>query len=162
MAGLHDLVVALRVFGDDLVPDEITRLLGADPTNSYSQGDEHVGGKGRVFAPRRTGAWIVGTEHQSPGDFDRLTADLLGRMTPDLSVWHGLSARFQLDLYCGLFLALTNEVSVLSAQTLKMLGDRGVELILEIYAPHEEPALDKPCPCYSGQAYKECHGYRGT
>lgn len=162
MAGLHDTVTALRIHGDDVVPDEITRLLGTEPTKSHAKGDRNIGKAGREYAPWKSGIWLVSTEHQSPGDIDKQTSDLLGRMTSDLGIWRELASRFRLDLYCGLFLALDNEISVLSAQTLKALGDRGVELILEIYAPLQEPKQDQPCPCYSGKAYSDCHGYRGA
>jgi hypothetical protein len=159
---LHDADVALRVHGDDLIPDEITRLLGAEPTSSHAKGDRNVGGDGREYAPWRSGIWVVSTGHQSPGNIDQQVSDILGHLSPDLSIWRELSARFRLDLYCGLFLALSNERAIISVETLNALGGRGIELVLEIYAPDDEPQQDQPCPCYSGKVYADCHGYRGT
>ncbi len=39
MALAHETAAAIRINGDDLVPDEITRLLGATPTGSHAKGD---------------------------------------------------------------------------------------------------------------------------
>ncbi len=44
MAKLHRSVASLRVSGEDLVPEEVTRLLGAEPTIAYARDDE-IGSK---------------------------------------------------------------------------------------------------------------------
>lgn len=77
----------LEIFGEDLVPDEISELLGTSPDQSYRKGDERP--RGSQFY--KTGAWIlksgeilidedrVGEERfeewtkQLPGDFDTWT-----------------------------------------------------------------------------------------
>ncbi len=162
LALIHESTACFRVSGDDLVPAEITRLLGVEPTWCHSKGDKHFGAGGREFPPYKTGLWALDTKWEIPGNLDRQTSELLARMTPDLSTWRRLSARFELDLYCGLMLALSNEALVLSPATLQALGERGIELQLEIYSPSEEPKPSAPCPCFSGDTYAECHGYRGT
>ena len=40
MAQLHSSVVALRIWGDDLVPDEVSTLLGALPSVAETKGEE--------------------------------------------------------------------------------------------------------------------------
>jgi hypothetical protein len=162
LAALHESTAAFRVFGDDLVPVEITRLLGVEPTTCHSKGDKNVGENGREFAPYKSGLWLLDAGWEIPGNLDRQASDLLARMTPDLGTWHRLGARFGLDLCCGLGLALRNEGLALSPATLQALGERGIELQLDIYSPSEEPSPADPCPCFSGETYAECHGYRGT
>ena len=54
MAKLSRAVASLRVSGDELVPDEVTRLLGAEPAIAYARGDE-IGSKhgaGRIAKVR--------------------------------------------------------------------------------------------------------------
>jgi hypothetical protein len=41
-------IVTFRVFGDDLVPFEVTALLGYEPTTAYSQGDVRIGSKQEI------------------------------------------------------------------------------------------------------------------
>jgi hypothetical protein len=43
MAVLSGSTASLRFFGDDLDPDELTKLLGCPPTKSASKGEEIVG-----------------------------------------------------------------------------------------------------------------------
>lgn len=43
MAAFDHSPAALRFFGDELVPDEISALLGANPTVSYQKGQQLVG-----------------------------------------------------------------------------------------------------------------------
>lgn len=40
MAHLQHAVASLRIAGDDLVPDEISTLLGAAPTHAQTRGQE--------------------------------------------------------------------------------------------------------------------------
>ena len=51
----------LRVFSDDLHPDEITKLLQIEPTESFRKGDSHALGK----LQRKTNGWFYSTEKLS-------------------------------------------------------------------------------------------------
>jgi hypothetical protein len=162
MAVVRDTVAAIRINGDDLVPAEVTTLLGADPTGSHAKGDAKTfSPSGATYPPWRSGNWHLSSEHSESGDLDGQICDLLSRVTSDLAIWRQLKERFEVDMHCGLFMALPNEVCVLSAETLRALGDRGIKLFLELYDPSEEPARNQPCPCAGGDLYSECHGYRG-
>ena len=73
-----------------------------------------------------------------PGDLDGQVTELLQRLTSDLEIWGVLAGRFRVDLFCGLFMDGSNEGFNLSTSALKALGDRGIELALDIYAPPSE------------------------
>ena len=62
-------------------------------------------------------------------------AELLDALTLDLAVWRDLSGRFKADLFCGLLMERSNEGLMLSARALQALGERGLELDLDIYGP---------------------------
>ena len=49
MAQLHQSIVGLRIMGDDLIPDEITKLLGASPSGTVKMGEKID--KGSTTAP---------------------------------------------------------------------------------------------------------------
>jgi hypothetical protein len=65
-------------------------------------------------------------------------AEILAGMTNDLAVWQRLTSVYQADVFCGLFLEQKNQGISVSPQTLQLLGERGIELGLDIYAPDEE------------------------
>lgn len=136
MSGLHESVVSLRFFGDELDPDELTRLLGATPTVGVRKGGTW---KTRTGTPKiaRTGSWRLNTDDRSPGNLDAHIADLLAGLTSEIPVWRDLTARFRADVFCGLFMAEINEGVPLKPATLHAIGERGLILDLDIYAPPE-------------------------
>jgi hypothetical protein len=138
--------VTLRIFGDDLVPDEITELLGQSPTRSEGKGSPLRNSYGEVVRLARTGSWHL--EHEcGEMDVEEAILALLGRLQVDPGVWHLLGHRYQIDLFCGLFLETTNRGFSLSAETCRALADRGLEIGFDIYCPGVTPlAPDRAAP----------------
>jgi hypothetical protein len=68
--------------------------------------------------------------------------EILSQTTQDLAVWRSIGEKHQIDLFCGLFLGGRNEGMSLSAKSLAALGERGIELALDIYSGYddEEPS----------------------
>jgi hypothetical protein len=136
MAHLQRAVASLRVFGDDVVPAEISRLLGTLPTAAYAKGDSwHVPGRVGV---RGSGIWQLHAEVTEPESLDKQVSELLRRMTSDLGVWTALSNRFRVDLFCGWFMGSSNEGVEISPATMVALGSRGIALSVDIYGPDVE------------------------
>jgi hypothetical protein len=125
--------------GDDLDPAEITRLLGHAPTRGHARGETWTSRTTGIERIRKFGAWILIADDAEPEDIDAQAAALLAKVTPDLAIWRDLAARFEIDLFCGLFMEESNEGGNLSARTLLALGERGIELALDIYDPRDEP-----------------------
>jgi hypothetical protein len=130
-------VATLRIFGTDLVPNEVSRLLGSEPTQSRTRGEVLVSksGRARVW---EDGRWSLSTENSTPEDLEEQIWWLLNSLTQDLAVWRELAARYEIDLFCGLFMSTSNDGLSLSAAALKALGDRGIELSLDIYDAVED------------------------
>jgi hypothetical protein len=137
MATLARAVATLRIMGDSLVPDDVTRVLGAAPSASQIKGEELHGKDGRVRTAK-FGAWRLHASETSPGDLDAQVAEILSKLSSDLRVWSELSDKFDVDLFCGWFMEKENEGLGVSAQTLRSLGERGIELSLDIYAGDDE------------------------
>lgn len=132
MAELSETAACLRLMGDDLDPDDLTRRLGAEPTGSARKGGLVSRPNGTVVvAPR--GWWYFKVEYRSPGDLDGQIAEILERLTDDLSIWQDLSGRFRAEIFCGLFLHETNEGLALAPATMLALGMRGLQLEMDIY-----------------------------
>ena len=125
-------VATLRFFGDDLVPDEITAVLGSSPTASHLKGQELVGSKTGTERIAKTGSWRLRAAPREPADLEAQILEILGNLTPDLSIWATLS-RYQPDFFCGFFMGSTNDGLPLSASTLLSVGQRGIALGLDIY-----------------------------
>jgi hypothetical protein len=154
MAHLHHSIVGLRIFGDRLDPDEISRLLGGVPTDSFRKGQVKPSKTKGII--RKSGGWLLNAAGQEPGNLDIQVEEMLGQLTEDLSVWAALTNEYKVDLFCGFFMSETDEGIEVSAKTLKALGERGIKLGVCIYAPSTDIANDGPCPCNSGKRYAEC------
>lgn len=135
MPYLHHSCAALRIAGDSLAPDSISRLLGCSPTLGYVKGQIEPS-KGKPIV-RETGGWHLDAVEQQPGNLDAHVAELFGRVNSDLSAWATLSGEHNIDLFCVYFMSEADEGVETSAETLKALGDRGIKLGLRIYSPAE-------------------------
>jgi hypothetical protein len=133
MSALSGTAASLRLFGDDLNPDEVTLLLGKEPNVAERRGD--VQSSGRIA---RWGRWSVKVERRAPGDLDGQILELLAGTIEDIAVWQHLTSVYDADVFCGLFLQEENEGIYVFPQTLRLLGERGIKLHLDIYAPDRE------------------------
>lgn len=132
MGVLHHSTATLRFFGDDLVPETLTALLGVTPSEASVKGQEIVGRSTGVVRIARTGSWRLNSERREPEDLESQVFELLGQVTDDLSVWECLS-RYKPNVFCGIFMAGSNDGLPLSARALLSLGQRGIALNLDIY-----------------------------
>jgi hypothetical protein len=55
-----------------------------------------------------------------------------------LAIWRSIGEKHEIDLFCGLFLGVSNEGMSLSSKSLAALGVRGIELALDIYSGDDE------------------------
>ena len=141
MAALSKTVASLRILGDALDPEEITAALGKEPDEAARLGDtlRTPSGGERVS---RFGVWSVSVEQRIPGDLDAQIAELFEGAIEDIGVWRNITSRFRSNIFCGLFLDEWNEGLSISPTTMKMLGERGILLDLDIYSGTDEPEAD--------------------
>jgi hypothetical protein len=64
---------SLRVFSDDIAPDEITNLLQIEPTETFRKGESHS--KGRL--QRKANGWFYSTKKLSDSKDTRRHIDLI-------------------------------------------------------------------------------------
>jgi hypothetical protein len=89
MPHLHHSFAALRISGDFLNPDAISRLLGCSPTLAYVKGQIEPS-KGKAIV-RETGGWQLDAIGQQPGDANAHVAQLFRQVNRDVSAWATLS-----------------------------------------------------------------------
>lgn len=79
MAHVQRSVVTLRIGGDDLVPEEITKLLGAQPTATQTKGDKIVGRKTGRVRIAKMGMWRLHAKDREPEGMDAQTQEILSQ-----------------------------------------------------------------------------------
>ena len=135
MAAIDRSVATLRLFGDDLDPEEITRILGKPPTRSERKGEVIRREGTGIERTARTGSWRLEVADRRPEDVDGQVAELLSALTTDVGVWQALASKYKVDLFVGLFMKDSNEGLSLSPTTLTKLGERGISIGFDIYDP---------------------------
>jgi hypothetical protein len=138
MAHMHKSVATLRIQGDDLVPVEVSNLLRCASTTSQKRGEVIVGKKTGIERIGRSGMWSLHSVDQEPENLDRQIEEILAKVTGDIETWQALARRYRADLFCGLFMEGGNEGLVISPASLVALGERGIELALDVYGSEPE------------------------
>lgn len=136
MPFLHHSCAALKIGGDSLNPDRVSRLLACRPTLGFVKGQIEPS-RGKIIV-RETGGWHLDAAGQQPGNLDAHVAELFRRVNSALSAWATLSGEYKIELFCVYFTGEADESVQASAETLKVLGDRGIKLGLRIYSPAGE------------------------
>ncbi|WP_329742129.1 DUF4279 domain-containing protein [Dyella sp. A6] len=132
MGVLDHSIATLRLFGDDLVPENISALLGATPTESWRKGQELIGASTGNVRRAATGSWRLEASRREPEDLEAQVFELLNQLTNDLTVWNSLSS-YKPNLFCGIFMGSGNDGLPLSSKAMLALGQRGIALDLDIY-----------------------------
>lgn len=130
MPKLFRTTVGLRVVGDTLDPDEITRLLGIVPTGSARKGDVRRTAADREVTAQ-SGSWRLDAD--VPGDLNTQIGSLLSELPSNPIIWRELTHDYECDVFCGLFMREGNEGVVLTPEVMSMLVVRGLRLGLDIY-----------------------------
>jgi hypothetical protein len=137
MGALDHSAATLRLFGDDLVPGEISALLGVSPTESHAK-DETITSRTTVDVRiARTGSWRLRASRREPEDLEGQIFEILDSLPSDPEVWAQLR-RFEPHFFCGLFMASGNDGMCLSAKALLALGQRGIGIGLDIYDANDD------------------------
>jgi len=91
---LDQSTAALRIKGDDLDPDEISRILGCEPSYSCRKGQIDIGKKTGQKIERKGGLWLLNAEDRTPENLDSQIRELLGKLPSDLNIWRALGAKY--------------------------------------------------------------------
>ena len=138
---IDEACISLRIFGDDLDPDELTSKLGVSPTNACRKGDVHRGKKYDQI--EKHGRWQY-TKPNSPEPIDDQVVALLNDLTDDPDVWQDVASRFNVDLFVGVFMRDWNRGFDLSVPTLRLLADKRIPIGFDIYADADDESIADP------------------
>jgi Domain of unknown function (DUF4279) len=135
MAALNHAVATLRIVGENLDPDEVTTMLGHPPTKAHRKEEVAAAQKAGATLASRYSSWRLEATATEPEDLAAQVEEIMEKLTEDMSIWHDLSTRYKVDLFCGWFMNQTNEGVDLPSKTLAALASRGIALAIDIYAP---------------------------
>ena len=126
--------VSFRVMGEEVDPEEVSDLLGLQPSVAHRLGDPRYGKSGRRYADHSEGLWAL----HSPLGEDEPLADHLQYVELKLrgkeAVLRELGSRgCRLDCFIGVFEIGDGDEIVLAASELKSLGALGLDIRFDLY-----------------------------
>jgi hypothetical protein len=133
VAQIREAHVSFGLFGDALVPQRVTDLLGLPPTHAHARGDPHPI-RTNPDLRWRSGAWMLDSQQSPNAPLEQHLQDLLDRLEPSAEairelVAEGLRASFS----CGCFLEKENEGTALRPRTLGRIASLDADVDLDIY-----------------------------
>ncbi len=134
MDSLQRAKVSVLIADDNLVPSEVTALLGRPPRRGISKGETFLASHGKQMKAQ-TGMWYFGGEWESPPQLDRQISDVLSALTSDLSVWAELTNRFLCYLSVGGYFHEWTGGMTIGPKTSKLLAERNLAIDFDLYAP---------------------------
>lgn len=124
-----EIGVTLCVYGENLVPAQISDMLGCDASCSHTRGEK----KGPHSPAFPEGAWLLEERRFAPCDPNEMVETLFLRMSSDEAVWKELSSKYRIRVH----LAVHTEQGIcfdLSQSNLALIAARHAEMFVDIYA----------------------------
>lgn len=134
MDSLQRAKVSVLIADDNLVPSELTALLGRPPRLGVSKGETFLASHGKKIKAQ-TGMWQFGGEWESPPQLDRQISEVLSVLTNDLSIWAEVTNRYFCDLSVGGYFHAWTGSMTLGPTTLQLLAERKLSIDFDLYAP---------------------------
>lgn len=134
MDNLQRATVSVSISGDDLIPSEITALLGEAPRIGVCKGDVFLASDGKHIEAR-TGKWLFGGQWESPPDLDSQITSIFSTLTEDISVWNELTSHFECYLSVGGYFHDWTGGITLQPSTMSLLVERNLAIDFDLYAP---------------------------
>ena len=124
----------LRIFSNELSPDDITKCLSVSPTRTFRKGESFS--KGHLT--RKTNGWFYTTEMQSKSRDTRRHIDLILEALGDRddAVHELLTKGCEIDIM-SYYVSIGQGGPWLMPQQMLRLGRLGIEVWWDIYFAHE-------------------------
>ncbi len=131
---VDEVGVCVAVYGEEVVPAEVSALLGCTPTSSHRRGDR----RGPKSPQYKRGAWLLEVRGTAPEGPEELVAKVLGRLPEDEALWLKLAERFEVRLRFAFHMTGWNRGFALSAQLVERVARLHANVGFDIYAHGDE------------------------
>jgi hypothetical protein len=126
--------VTISVYSEELDKDKVSELLGVSPTKAWNPRERHSSGgkqnkKTRIL---EWGKWYLSTE-TNDDPLDAKIENLFALCAPNLETWKWLSEEYETWLTIVGHINNWNREVHLSRKTLKLITDRSLDLVFDIY-----------------------------
>ncbi|MBD2447943.1 DUF4279 domain-containing protein [Nostoc sp. FACHB-152] len=128
--------VCLAVYGEELNPDEISKILSCQPTKAHHRGVRQDSNS--KYTPYKSGAWLLNVKRYAPITADELIIDLLSRVPTNSRLWQELSAIYDVQVRIGIHMKGWNKGFNLQGQTVQRISELGASMVFDIYAYGDE------------------------
>lgn len=123
---------SLRIFGENLVPDDISSSLNLAPTQTHLRGQRK---SEKVPLVWKHSMWLLQSPLGTNEELPRHLEWLLGELEPRATTLKELSTQFKVDLFCGFSSENGQGGFTLSAELLCRLANLGIPIALDLYPP---------------------------
>ena len=127
--------VRFHVTGEELVPDEVTRLFGVTPTTNQTKGVPILRPDGTTKRVPKFGRWSIELipSQTDEWDINEVINQLLASLPMAVEVWRKVSQLGSLQISLGLLFAYDGDEFFLEPTLLRTLGERGIQMYFDFY-----------------------------
>lgn len=139
MSRNQEHAVSIRIIGDGLDPNEITKLLNIEPSEAHKKGDENVkkskSGKLMVFSPFDTGLWAYSSCEDKEVSLESHIKCLLTVFEPSWEKLKDICNRgYRIDLFCGVFSSSNGQTGIsIGHDIIKKLSEVNISIDICYY-----------------------------
>ena len=128
----EEFSVGVNFYSKKLDRQEITKLLGKDPTKSWNPNERHPIGSSNKTRITDWGKWYLNSKRDKI-DLNIKLKDLLESLTSDLEVWKYLTSKYEAWIDVAGYMENWNRGFTLNTDIMKILSDRNLKIEFDIY-----------------------------
>lgn len=134
--------IALRIMGDNLDPDEVTKCLGREADKRQFKGQVMGISNDGSQNVSQCGCWTINMmDLDLEEGLEEALLEMMENLSDDSSVWSGLTEEASIDLFVDIYMGGCNDCFSLSPKTMRKMGERGIRVMVDVVDRHTwEPA----------------------
>ena len=132
--------ISLSVKGKELVPEEITAMMGREPSRAWQKDKPLYRDDGSFMRVPTFGAWSVSLKPEDTDEWDCGEAmhELLATLPSDPMIWRALATTYEISFFVGLNMEASGRGFELSPDLMLYLGERRITAGFDIYHDPEK------------------------
>ena len=133
----EEFSVGVNFYSENLEKEEITNLLGHNPTKAWNAGERRPIGYTKKTQITNWGKWYLSSERDTT-DLNIKLRNLFENLTSDLDKWRTLTSKYESWVDVAGYMNNWNRGFMVETDVLKLLSDRNLKIYFDIYFYGEE------------------------